>query len=144
MRNLRRSLCRAAGLFVICAGVGILTPGESQGAVRQAEIQTRTSYVVNVEAPSAAVFQKPGGSGAVIGQVRSGQVLEVLGYEIAGGRAGRWQSMPSGFWEGSMYMGERIPMKGWTVRDLPVMCSPKRPPLTCRIPPEARRTLEPM
>ena len=136
MRNLRRSLCRAAGLFVICAGVGILTPGESQGAVRQAEIQTRTSYVVNVEAPSAAVFQKPGGSGAVIGQVRSGQVLEVLGYEIAGGS--------SGFWEGSMYMGERIPMKGWTVRDLPVMCSPKRPLLTCRIPPEARRTLEPL
>lgn len=79
IRGLRRGIIKASGLVCLCAGLAAACPGESKAAVRQAEVQTRSSYVVKIEAPSVDVYTGAGRNSARQGQVMRGQTYEVVG-----------------------------------------------------------------
>ena len=56
-----------------------MSPMDSQATVKQAEIRTRSSYVVKIEAPSVDVHRSASQDSARQGQVMRGQTYEVLG-----------------------------------------------------------------
>ena len=63
----------------LCAGLWAVNPMDSQAAVKQAEVQTRSSYVVKIEAPAVNVYRSASEGSARQGQVMRGQTYEVLG-----------------------------------------------------------------
>ena len=79
IRGLRKGIIKASGLMCLCAGLWVMSPMDSQAAVKQAEIRTRSSYVVKIEAPSVDVHRSASQDSARQGQVMRGQTYEVLG-----------------------------------------------------------------
>ena len=86
--NVRRSLilnlgifrgctAKAAAVFFIFTGLIITHPQDSMAAART-EVQTRSSYMVTIEAPSVDVYTYKSKSSGKLGQVRRGQTYEVL------------------------------------------------------------------
>ena len=79
IRGLRKGIIKASGLMCLCVGLWGMRPMDSQAAVKQAEVQTRSSYVVKIEAPSVDVHRSASQDSARQGQVMRGQTYEVLG-----------------------------------------------------------------
>ena len=77
--RVERGLIRASGLICLCAGLMLACPGESRAEVKQAEVQTRSSYVVKIEAPFVDVYTGASEASSRQGQVRRGQTYEVTG-----------------------------------------------------------------
>lgn len=78
MKELKRGFMKASGLLCLCAGLVLVHPSESRAAVRQAEVQTRSSYVVKIEAPSVTVHTSASDSSSGQGKVTRGQTYEVV------------------------------------------------------------------
>lgn len=74
----RKGLWKAAAGLCLCAGLLLAGPEESQAAIRQAEVQTRTIYMVKIEAPEAAVYQKADKGSGKLASVKRGQTFDVL------------------------------------------------------------------
>lgn len=79
IRGLGKGIIKISGLMCLCAGLWVMSPMDSQAAVKQAEIRTRSSYVVKIEAPSVDVHRSASEGSARQGQVMRGQTYEVLG-----------------------------------------------------------------
>ena len=79
IRGLGKGIIKASGLICLCAGLWAVNPMDSQAAVKQAEVQTRSSYVVKIEAPAVDVHRSASEGSARQGQVMRGQTYEVLG-----------------------------------------------------------------
>ena len=79
IRGLGKGIIKASGLICLCAGLWVVNPMDSQAAVKQAEVQTRSSYVVKIEAPAVDVHRSASEGSARQGQVMRGQTYEVLG-----------------------------------------------------------------
>ena len=77
----RHAVKAAAGLFLL-SGILFVNPGESLAASKGAEVQTRSSYMVTIAAPS-------------VGQVKRGQTYEVLSNQGNG-----WVKISTGSGEG--------------------------------------------
>ena len=88
IRGLGKGIIKISGLMCLCAGLWVMSPMDSQAAVKQAEIRTRSSYVVKIEAPSVDVHRSASEGSARQGQVMRGQTekaLEEVGDKIAPG-----------------------------------------------------------
>ena len=79
IRGLGKGIIKASGLICLCAGLWVVNPMDSQAAVKQAEVQTRSSYVVKIEAPAVDVHRSASEGSSRQGQVMRGQTYEVLG-----------------------------------------------------------------
>ena len=79
IRGLGKGIIKASGLICLCAGLWAVNPMDSQAAVKQAEVQTRSSYVVKIEAPAVDVHRSASEGSSRQGQVMRGQTYEVLG-----------------------------------------------------------------
>lgn len=78
------ALCMAAGMLLVC-------PRDSQAAVKQAEVSTRSSYVVKIEAPSVNIYAAASEDAQKQGQAVRGQTYPVMsgagqGWVRIGGR----------------------------------------------------------
>ena len=73
----RRSALKAAAGVLIFTGLIMMTPQDSMAAART-EVQTRSSYMVTIEAPSVDVYTYKSRDAKTIGQVKRGQTYEVL------------------------------------------------------------------
>ena len=73
----RGCAAKAAAVFFIFTGLIITHPQDSMAAART-EVQTRSSYMVTIEAPSVDVYTYKSKSSGKLGQVRRGQTYEVL------------------------------------------------------------------
>ena len=51
-----KGMLKFAGALCLCTGLVLACPKDSQAAARQAEVKTRSSYVVKIEAPSVDVY----------------------------------------------------------------------------------------
>lgn len=69
---------KLSGALCLCAGLVLSNPGDSQAAVKQAEVKTRSSYVVKIEAPSVDVYTYASELSQKQGQVMRGQSYEAL------------------------------------------------------------------
>ena len=79
IRGLGKGIIKASGLICLWAGLWVVNPMDSQAAVKQAEVQTRSSYVVKIEAPAVDVHRSASEGSSRQGQVMRGQTYEVLG-----------------------------------------------------------------
>lgn len=77
-KGLRSGLLKAAAGVFLCAGFLMVSPQESQAAIRQAEVQTRSYYAVTIEAPSVKVHRTAKETSAVETEVMRGDSFEVL------------------------------------------------------------------
>jgi cell wall-associated NlpC family hydrolase len=93
--KIQNRLIKAAALLCFSAGIAAMAPQDSQAAVRQAEVQMRSSYMVAIEAPAIDVHTKASESAAKQGQVRRGQTYEVLSSQDGG-----WVKIRTGGREG--------------------------------------------
>lgn len=66
------------GGLCLCVGLTLVCSGESQALAAQAEIQTRSCYMVKIEAPSVVVYTAAREGSGRHGQVKRGQSFEVL------------------------------------------------------------------
>lgn len=82
--KIKRRVIKTVGGLCLCAGMAIGFPQSSHAAMRQAEVQTRSSYVVMIEAPKVDVYASASEDSARQGQVARGQSFEVLGSEGQG------------------------------------------------------------
>lgn len=73
----RRALKAAAGLFLL-SGILFVNPVDSYAASKNAEVQTRSSYMVTIAAPSVEVHLSANEHSRSVGQVKRGQTYEVL------------------------------------------------------------------
>lgn len=73
-----KKMLKVSGALCLCAGLAIACPTDSQAAARQAEVKTRSSYAVKIEAPSVDVYTYASERSAKLGQVMRGQSYEVL------------------------------------------------------------------
>lgn len=73
-----KKVLKASGALCLCAGLAFACPTDSQAAVRQAEVKTRSSYVVKIEAPSVDVYTSASENSDQVGQVMRGQSYEVV------------------------------------------------------------------
>ena len=71
-------MLKFAGALCLCTGLVLACPKDSQAAARQAEVKTRSSYVVKIEAPSVDVYTYASEFSGRQGQVMRGQTYEVL------------------------------------------------------------------
>lgn len=78
----RLAVKAAAGVFIF-AGLMMMDPQESMAAART-EVQTRSSYMVTIEAPSVDVYTYKNKDSKTVGQVKRGQTYEVLKKEQDG------------------------------------------------------------
>ena len=78
----RLAVKAAAGVFIF-AGLMMMDPQESMAAART-EVQTRSSYMVTIEAPSVDVYTYKSKDSKTVGQVKRGQTYEVLKKEQDG------------------------------------------------------------
>lgn len=78
----RLAVKAAAGVFIF-AGLMMMDPQESMAAART-EVQTRSSYMVTIEAPFVDVYTYKRKDSKTIGQVKRGQTYEVLKKEQDG------------------------------------------------------------
>ena len=85
----RLAVKAAAGVFIF-AGLMMMDPQESMAAART-EVQTRSSYMVTIEAPSVDVYTYKSKDSKTVGQVKRGQTYEVLKKEQAGYRSA-WET----------------------------------------------------
>ena len=69
IRGLGKGIIKISGLMCLCAGLWVMSPMDSQAAVKKAEIRTRSSYVVKIEAPSVDVHRSASQDSARQGQV---------------------------------------------------------------------------
>ena len=76
IRGLGKGIIKASGLICLCAGLWVVNPMDSQAAVKQAEVQTRSSYVVKIEAPSVDVHRSASEGSARQGQVMRGRPMK--------------------------------------------------------------------
>lgn len=72
----RLAVKAAAGVFIF-AGLMVMHPQDSMAAART-EVQTRSSYMVTIEAPSVDVYTYKSKGAETIGEVKRGQTYEVL------------------------------------------------------------------
>lgn len=79
LAELKKDVIKAAGGLCLCMGLVFVCPQSSQAAIRQAEVQTRLSYIVKIEAPKVDVYADASDQSARQGQVARGQSFEVLG-----------------------------------------------------------------
>lgn len=91
----KSGIIKVSGLLCLCAGLVLTSPGESQAAVKQAEVQTRSSYIVKIEAPSVDVH-----TSASQGSARQGQVMRGQTYEVVGSAGQGWVKIRTGGREG--------------------------------------------
>ena len=73
-----KGMLKFAGALCLCTGLVLVCPKDSQAAARQAEVKTRSSYVVKIEAPSVDVYTYASEFSGRQGQVMRGQTYEVL------------------------------------------------------------------
>ena len=73
-----RNLLKASGALCLCAGLMFINPVESQAGVNRAEVQTRSSYMVKIEAPAVEVYGYASERSDKQGQVMRGQSYQVL------------------------------------------------------------------
>ena len=73
-----KQVIRGCAMMMLCAGLTVAVPGESLAAVKTAEVQTRSSYTVTIEAPEVEVHQSASLSSKTQGMVKRGQSYEVL------------------------------------------------------------------
>ncbi|MFR3753980.1 MAG: SH3 domain-containing protein [Enterocloster sp.] len=73
-----------------------MNPKDSQAAVKQAEVQTRSSYVVKIEAPAVDVYTEV----LVKVSARQGQVMRGQTYEVLGRTQQGWVKIRTGGREG--------------------------------------------
>ena len=90
----RHAVKAAAGLFLL-SGILFVNPGESLAASKGAEVQTRSSYMVTIAAPSVEVHLSANEHSRSVGQVRRGQTYEVLSNQGNG-----WVKISTGSGEG--------------------------------------------
>lgn len=95
IRGLRSEIIKISGLICLCAGLVWMNPADSQAAVKQAEVQTRSTYVVKIEAPFVDVRRSASESSDRQGQVMRGQT-----YEVIGGASRGWVKIRTGSREG--------------------------------------------
>ena len=67
----RHAVKAAAGLFLL-SGILFVNPGESLAASKGAEVQTRSSYMVTIAAPSVEVHLSANEHSRSVGQVKRG------------------------------------------------------------------------
>lgn len=90
----RHAVKAAAGLFLL-SGILFVNPGESLAASKGAEVQTRSSYMVTIAAPSVEVHLSANEHSRSVGQVKRGQTYEVLSNQGNG-----WVKISTGSGEG--------------------------------------------
>lgn len=73
----RERAVKAAAGVIIFAGLMMINPQDSMAAART-EVQTRSSYMVTIEAPSVDVYTYKSKGAETIGEVKRGQTYEVL------------------------------------------------------------------
>ena len=73
-----KGMLKFTGALCLCTGLVLACPKDSQAAARQAEVKTRSSYVVKIEAPSVDVYTYASEFSGRQGQVMRGQTYEVL------------------------------------------------------------------
>lgn len=78
-----RFAAKAAAGVLIFTGLIMMNPQESMAAART-EVQTRSSYMVTIEAPSVDVYTYKSRDSKTMGQVKRGQTYEVLKKEPDG------------------------------------------------------------
>lgn len=84
--------CRRSFLL---SGILFVNPGESLAASKGAEVQTRSSYMVTIAAPSVEVHLSANEHSRSVGQVKRGQTYEVLSNQGNG-----WVKISTGSGEG--------------------------------------------
>lgn len=77
LRGVVKGFIKVSGAMGLCIGLALVCPGESRAAV-QAEVQTRSSYMVKIEAPAVDVHTAASEGAAKQGQVKRGQTYQVL------------------------------------------------------------------
>jgi peptidoglycan DL-endopeptidase CwlO len=77
-RDFWNGLLKISGVLCLVAGLSIACPQDSQAAARQAEVKTRSSYVVKIEAPAVDVYTYASERSEKQGQVMRGQTYEAL------------------------------------------------------------------
>ena len=90
----RHAVKAAAGLFLL-SGILFVNLGESLAASKGAEVQTRSSYMVTIAAPSVEVHLSANEHSRSVGQVKRGQTYEVLSNQGNG-----WVKISTGSGEG--------------------------------------------
>ena len=90
----RHAVKAAAGLFSL-SGILFVNLGESLAASKGAEVQTRSSYMVTIAAPSVEVHLSANEHSRSVGQVKRGQTYEVLSNQGNG-----WVKISTGSGEG--------------------------------------------
>ncbi len=90
-----KQVTRGCVMMMLCAGLTLAVPKESQAAVKTAEVQTRSSYTVTIEAPEVEVHQSASLSSKTQGCVKRGQSYEVLDSDTKG-----WVKIRTGGREG--------------------------------------------
>ena len=90
----RHAVKVAAGLFLL-SGILFVNLGESLAASKGAEVQTRSSYMVTIAAPSVEVHLSANEHSRSVGQVKRGQTYEVLSNQGNG-----WVKISTGSGEG--------------------------------------------
>ena len=121
IRGLGKGIIKASGLICLCAGLWVVNPMDSQAAVKQAEVQTRSSYVVKIEAPAVDVHRSASEGSARQGQVMRGQTYEVLG-RTRPRRPVRQRSMPFSSWADVTSTAAWTLIREWTAPALPDTC----------------------
>lgn len=133
--NVRRSLilnlgifrgcaAKAAAVFFIFTGLIITHPQDSMAAART-EVQTRSSYMVTIEAPSVDVYTYKSKSSGKLGQVRRGMQpwwrRTAEPWTAVQGNGVRWWSLLFSFWGEPMSMAALTRTQGWTALVLPAI-----------------------
>jgi peptidoglycan DL-endopeptidase CwlO len=73
----RHAVKAAAGLFLL-SGILFVNPIDGMAASKNAEVQTRSSYMVTIAAPAVEVHASANEHSRSVGQVKRGQTYEVL------------------------------------------------------------------
>lgn len=94
IRGFGLGFIKISGALCLCAGLTFLCPGESRAAV-QAEVQTRSYYMVKIDAPTVDVYGAAREGAGIQGQVTRGQTFEVLDHSRQG-----WVKIRTGGREG--------------------------------------------
>ena len=90
----RHAVKAAAGLFLL-SGILFVNPIDGMAASKNAEVQTRSSYMVTIAAPSVEVHLSANEHSRSVGQVKRGQTYEVLSNQGNG-----WVKISTGSGEG--------------------------------------------
>lgn len=95
LKGFEKGLLKASGALCLCVGLALACPVESRAASAQAEVQTRSTYMVKIEAPSVDMHRAASEGSGKQGQVKRGQTYEVLGSSRKG-----WVKISAGGREG--------------------------------------------